>query len=223
MAFVDFDNVHIVSFEPVSADWAEPLITTEGGALLLAGEVGGRQIAVLTFDLLLSTLPLQITWPVLMSNLLEWYTPRDVLAANSLKIGDSLVIRPPFEASSVRVTTPDGAENTLPVDRDTLVYAGTGAPGIYRLDVIAGGETIQSAPFAVNLFDSTESDITPRAEIALGGTTVTETQQEELGQREYWPWVALLALLILLIEWFAYHRRLRAPTMGRVALRRSTG
>lgn len=223
MAFVDFDNVHVLSFKPIRADWAEPLITVEGGTLLLAGEVAGRQVAVLTFDLHNSDLPLQITWPVLMANLMEWYTPRDVLAANSLKVGDSLVIRPPFEASNVRITTPDGSERTLPVDRDTLVYAGTGTPGIYRLDVIAGGAAIQSAPFAVNLFDPAESDITPRAQIKLAGSTVTETQQEEMGQREFWPWAALLALLILLIEWYVYHRRLRAPTMGRVALRRRVG
>ncbi len=82
---------------------------------------------------------------------------------------------------------------------------------------------IQSAPFAVNLFDAGESDITPRTEIALGGAAVTEPDEEELGQREFWPWVALLALLILLIEWYVYHRRLRAPTMGRVMLRRRTG
>jgi len=220
MAFVDFDNVHILSFDPVAAEWAEPLITVEGGALLLVGEVGGRQVAILTFNLLESDLPLQITWPVLMSNLLEWYTPRDVLPTNSLKVGDSLAISPPFEASSIRITAPDGTETTLPVDRDTLVYTATDAPGIYTLDVIGGGTSIQSVPFAVNLFDSAESDITPHAEIALGGTTVTETQEEELGQREFWPWAALLALLILLIEWFAYHRRLRAPTMGRVALQK---
>jgi hypothetical protein len=44
-----------------------------------------------------------------------------------------------------------------------------------------------------------------------------------LGQREYWPWAALLALLILLIEWYVYHRRLRAPMVGRVALRGKPG
>jgi hypothetical protein len=223
MTFVDFDNVHVLAFKPVSADWAEPLVTVEGGTLLLAGEVDGRQVAVLTFDLHNSDLPLQITWPVLMANLMEWYTPRDVLAANSLKVGDSLVIRPPFEAERVRITHPDGSERSLPIDRDTLVYAGTGQSGIYQLDVLAGGEVIQSAPFAVNLFDAGESDITPQAAIVVGGAATTEAEEEELGQREYWPWAALLALLILLIEWYVYHRRLRAPTMGRVALRRRPG
>jgi hypothetical protein len=223
MAFVDFDNVNILSFRPVSADWAEPLITAQGGTLLAAGDVDGQQVAVLSFDLHNSDLPLQITWPVLMANLIEWYTPRDVLTATSLKVGDSVVVRPPFEAEIVRVTHPDGSEHTLPVDRDTLVYAGTGQPGIYQLDVLAGGEVIQSAPFAVNLFDASESDITPQAQIALGGATVGEAQEEELGQREFWPWAALLALLILLVEWYAYHRRLRAPTIGHVGLRRRPG
>ena len=44
---------------------------------------------------------------------------------------------------------------------------------------------------------------------------VTQAVEAEIGQREYWPLLALLALLVLLIEWYAYHRRLRAPTVFR--------
>jgi hypothetical protein len=59
----------------------------------------------------------------------------------------------------------------------------------------------------VNLFDERESDIRPRETIQIGQATVASTASQQVGQRELWPWLAGLALLILLIEWQAYHRK----------------
>lgn len=221
LAFVDFGNVNILKFREIqSTGWAEALITVDGLPLLLAGENAGREIAVLAFDLSNSDLPLQITFPVLISNLLEWFTPGNVLVSTgTLNVGDSVMIQPPLEAEAVRVTAPDGREQTLPVERNTLVYTETFSPGIYTLEVLAGGEVIRTQVFAINLFSPAESDITPR-EVSIGGTAVTGEAREELGQREFWSLVALLALLVLLIEWYAYHRQLRIPTiMTRTRLR----
>jgi Ca-activated chloride channel homolog len=216
MAFVDFDSVNIASFKVVEADWAEALITSDGGPLLLAGETdAGHQVAILTFNLFDSDLPLQITWPVLVAALLDWYHPQDIVfVPDGLNVGDSIMVRPPLTASSVRVTLPDGETRNLPAGRDAVVFAETHRPGIYTLDVFEGGTIEQSTSFAVNLFDPGESNIAPRTEITLGEVTVSEAQEQEVGQREFWPWLALAALLFLLLEWYAYHRRLRPPKLS---------
>ena len=221
MAFVDFGDVLVQKFKSVTgAGWADNLITSDGGTLLLAGQTTGRQVAVLTFDVHDSTLPLQITWPVLMSNLLEWFTPRAAFSApNGLTIGQSLPIRPPPEATAVRVTLPDGTQRNLTVGRETLVFADTQNPGIYTVDILKDEAVIQSAPFAVNLFSPNESDITPQASITLGKNVIAPAAREEVGHREFWPWVALAALLILLIEWYVYQRRLQVRTVFRPNLR----
>ena len=49
--------------------------------------------------------------------------------------------------------------------------------------------------------------------VQAASAVVTQAVEEEIGQREYWTYLALLGLLVLLIEWYAYHRRLRAPTV----------
>jgi Ca-activated chloride channel homolog len=185
-----------------------------GGPLLLAGETGGRQIAILTFDLRQSDLPLKITWPVLMANLMEWFTPGSILTtAESYTVGDAVLIRPSLEAELVRVGRPDGSTTDLRVERSTLIYTDTTMPGIYRLEVVgAGNESLRTQLFAVNLFTPQESDIAPRS-IQVGGQTVSGDAREEQGQREFWTVIALLALLVLLIEWYAYHRRLQIPTL----------
>jgi Ca-activated chloride channel homolog len=217
MSFVDVGQVNLLRFRQVSdVGWATPLISVDGGPLLLAGETGGRQIALMPFNPRESDFPLQIGWPVLIANLVEWFAPRSaVVADDNLRIGDPITVRPPFEADTVRVTLPDGNIQTLPIERDVVSFAATSTPGIYMVEVLAGDQMITSQPVALNLFSPLESDIAPVAldDLRIEGVTIAVDTEPELGQREYWPLVALLALMVLLIEWYVYHRRLHVPTV----------
>ncbi len=214
MTYVDFSTVNILKFKQVTASWATPLISVDGGPLLLAGETGGRQVAILTFDLRDSDLPLQIEWPILMSSLLNWYSPQDLITApNGLKVGDTLAITPLADSDSVRVTEPDNSTKTLTYGGAPLSFADTAVPGLYTVASLKGDQVEQSASFAVNLFDPNESSIAPQTTLKLGNTTVSQAVEAEIGQKEYWPYLALGALIILLIEWYVYFRRLRAPTL----------
>jgi Ca-activated chloride channel homolog len=128
MTYVDFDAVNLLEFRQVQADWAQPLIVADGGALLLAGEIDGRQVAILTFDVRDSDLPLQITFPILLSSLLTWFTPQDVISEPSIRVGDTVPLRPPLDAQAIRVTLPDGAERALPLSASPI-FAETTQPG----------------------------------------------------------------------------------------------
>ncbi|MBA3870451.1 MAG: VWA domain-containing protein [Anaerolineae bacterium] len=221
--FVNFKDVNILKFKALSgADWADPLVTTDNGPLVLAGEQDGRQIAIMTFDIHDSDLPLQITWPILMSNLLEWFAPSSIISVpNGLQVGASLPIRPPLDATGIRVTLPDGSSKDLTIDRQTVVFADTQEPGLYKIDILKGSDIIQSAPFAVNLFAPIESNITPQQTISLSGNTISPATRDEIGQQEFWPWAALLALLVLMIEWLVYQRRMQARTVFQPFFRQS--
>lgn len=215
LAFVDFTNVNILKFRPIEpiGAWGTPLIRAQGGTLLLAGETGGNQIAVLPFNLRDSDLPLQITYPILMTNLLNWFTPSAVLVSDgTLNIGDEVVIRPPLEANIMRITLPNGVTQDYGIERNTVIFSETNAPGIYTLEVFNNSELLRSETFAVNLFSPNESEIAPRM-VTIGGTVITAEAEEELGQREFWSWIALAALVMLLIEWYVYHRQLQIPTL----------
>ncbi len=215
LAFVDFGSVNILKYRQLQPEsWAEALISAGNDPLFLAGDSGGRQVGVFSFDLRDSDLPLQITFPVLISNLLEWYAPSGAIATGTtFTIGDTVPIRPPLEAESLRVTAPDGSVQDIPVDRESLAYTQTRQAGIYTLDVLENGEVTQTQYFAVNTFAPQESNIAPQ-QITFGGAAVTGEATEELGQQEYWGLIALLALLFLLIEWYVYHRQLRVPTIA---------
>lgn len=222
MTFVDFADVSVLRFKTFAGvEWADPLIVAAGGPLLLAGEVDGRQVALLTFALTESDLPLQITWPILIANLLNWYAPPAVISApDGIQVGGSLSLRPPLDSTEIRITRPDGSIRTLAVDRQTLAFADTDLAGIYTVEVLRGDEVSQRAGFAVNLFSPVESTITPQESISLSGAEITPALRDEVGQREFWPWAALAAILILLIEWYVYQRRVQARTVFQPVLRR---
>lgn len=222
-SFVDLDEMSLLQHRAVSADWARALFQSDGGAILLAGEANARQIAILPFDLRDSNLPLLIAWPVLMANLMDWFSPADIVSLpDGLSVGDVLLISPPLLAESIRITTPDGSVRELPVTGDRVAFANTEQLGLYRLEILQDGEVTSAQSFAVNLFGAGESDIKPlpEGELQLGGGMAAAAADEQLGTQEFWMWLALAALLLLAIEWYVYHRRLQAPTLLGPAPRR---
>jgi hypothetical protein len=214
LRFVDLSTVNLLRFREVSASWAEPLIVADGGPLLLAGDSGGRQVALLTFDVRDSDLPLQVAFPILMASLVNWFAPQDLVRAPSgTRVGDAVVFNPEPGADALRVTPPTGEAVLLPLEgAGAAVFSGADVPGLYTVEALTGDTVTQSAVFAVNNFDVAESAIAPQPEIRVGGEAVLPEQGEATGQRELWPVLALAALALLLIEWLAYFRRQRAPS-----------
>jgi len=226
LRYVDVSQLHLLKFrEVVNINWATPLLAVAGGAILYAGETDGRQVAIMPFDLRESDLPLQISYPVLMANLLEWFTPRTALTlVDSAQVGDVIPVTPPLSADTIRITAPNESNpQTIQITSPTVVFANTLTTGIYRLELLEGGDVVGDQPFAVNLFSQQESDITPVPveEFAIAGTTLLTTEQEEIGQQELWGVFALLALLFLLIEWITYHQRLKVPKTSPKPAKRS--
>jgi hypothetical protein len=80
----------------------------------------------------------------------------------------------------------------------------TDSVGVYRADWTGGQRS-----FAVNLLDADESNIQPRDEIKLGAQTVLAGESRNQTY-DTWKWVALAALLLLVLEWAVYHRRVFA-------------
>jgi len=212
-AAVKFDAVNVRQYVTLSnTPWAAPLISTGSDPLLVAGEYRGHRVAILTFDLHDSDLPLQIAWPILLSDLTTWFkTPHAISAPNGLNAGQTLLIQPAPDADRVRVHRPDGSITTLTPGQDPLVYADTALPGFYAVEVFKGSTMIQQETFAVNLFEPLESHIAPAKALQIGSIATQPSQARETGLREYWPWIALLALIVLAIEWAFYQRGQQLP------------
>ncbi len=221
LRYVDVSQLHVLQARAVEPPpGARVLIGAVGGPLFFVAERPAGRLAVLTFDLRDSDLPLQIAFPILTANLVDWLMPRgQAVTPSVVRAGEAAPIQPAPEATTLWVTGPDGARYELPVSgQQQPVFAATDRLGVYTVE--QEGQFVQSAPpvayFAVNLFDPAESDIAPQDVIQVGQAAISgANQKEERGQHEFWPWLALAALLILGIEWWTYYvgqgHRLRPP------------
>ncbi|MBI3360477.1 MAG: hypothetical protein HY023_05135, partial [Chloroflexi bacterium] len=223
LQFVDFADVHVLKAHSVEVpDWGRVLISSDGGPLLFAGETGGRRIAVLTFDLHDSDLPLQVAFPILISNLINWLSPAQILSApDGLRPGQPIVIRPPAGATAVTVRTPGGTVFGAEPGEQGVVFGDTRELGLYGVTVSAGGRVQAANYFAVNLFDPLESEIRPRETITIGRSKISAAHKEEIGQREFWPWLAGAALALLGVEWWVYHHGATLPSRPSAPVGRS--
>jgi hypothetical protein len=91
------------------------------------------------------------------------------------------------------------------VERSTqgeFLFKDTEIQGIYRAEWQGGGRS-----FAVSLLDEAESNIQPRDQVAIGEQQL-ETESKVARPYELWKWAALAALVLLLLEWAFYHRRI---------------
>jgi hypothetical protein len=212
--YVDWSNVHILQASSVSLpDWADALIEADGRPLVFAGETDGRRAAVLTFDLRESDLPLQVAYPILFSNLINYLVPPAAFdASQSLRPGESLTLVPPPGTERVVIASPSNKLYTLQPSAASLTFTDTDEPGYYAVNFIAK-DTSRAEYFAVNLFDPDESNIRPQETIQVGRASLSAATSSQIGLRELWPWLAGLALLVLLVEWLVYHRR-AFPTKG---------
>ena len=210
--FVDFKAVNILKARQIETPgWADVLIDMQDGPLVFAGEVEGRRVAVVAFDVRDSDLPLQITFPILFGNLTDYLSPSlPIDMAESIQPGDSVRIRPFGNSRTVQVTQPTRKIFEVQFGLDGVLFSDTQEPGIYT---VRAGEEILF--FAVNLFSAEESQLTPKSEIQVGRLAIGASQESALGELELWPWLTGLGLLTLLVEWWIYQGRQAKPQIWR--------
>lgn len=209
-AFVDWQSVQFLEINAAEVPaWASTAAALDGWPLLFGGTLDNRRVAVLTFDPRNSDMPLQVSFPILFANLIDWLTPNTVIDSDSdiIRPGDPVIIRPDVGVTGVAVRDPEGSVFRAVVGEGGARFLATDLPGVYTVSDQNG----VVGQFAVNAFAGDESQIAPQANITVGQSPLTAAERDAVGQRELWPWLAALAMLVLLIEWWAYHRRQVLP------------
>lgn len=219
--FVDMRDVQVMEASRVETPpWADVLVSAEGGPLVIAGETGGRRVAAITFDLRNSDLPLRVAFPILFANLIDYLAPALAFdAPGGLQPGEPLHILPDPSVQEVALVSPEGAVTAFEPGEDGILFTETGELGLYAVNYLTS-ESQWAEYFAVNLFNPNESQILPAETITIGRGEVAPSPDRELGYRELWPWLAAIALLVLIIEWLVYHRRQSAADLWAALLRR---
>lgn len=211
MQLIELGDVIIAEGTPLKPPkGSTTLIDTTSGPLFAIAPREGYEDAVLGFQFyddmgnVGTNWPVRLSFPVWVLNVLEYLGGSgDPLAIGSVKPGQPITLQTDTPGDSLTVLTPD--KRSVTVKRGNLNafnFAETDLPGVY--EVQQQGKTVQR--FAVNLFHPPESDIKPR-DITIGHTEIAGQKSTEPARREVWKLLLLLALAVLLFEWYIYNRR----------------
>ena len=203
----------------VPGTWARVLVESDGAPLLVAGEREGRRIAVLAFALQESDLPLNVAFPLLLSNLVSFLAPGSGAEAAQLLPSQPLALQVDPAITEVRLTRPDGQKlssqasllqpkPTLQIQNGQFVYAETDSLGIYTVELVKNQEIIAQHRYAVNLFAPAESALKPQKQLSVAQTSGLRlaVPNERVGKQEFWRWLAMAAFAVLILEWLVYQR-----------------
>src|SRR5918992_316960 len=153
---VDLTRLHIARTQSMELpSWARPVIPGTPGPLLYAGLREGQPTVVFAFDIRQSDLPLQVAWPIMISNVageLLGVGPQQVLDPLAPSTPVTIPIEP--DSLGVRVTLPDGTVEQLApgaTGASSVTFVSTRQLGIYRAEVMrppapSGSSTTTATP-----------------------------------------------------------------------------
>ena len=194
------------------------LVETEKGSLIWIGEKSGSHFVVFEFDAFnfdvsrpeSHTLALTIPdGPLFLYHCLAWFEARSAMlqpvvfqegqTRHAFRTGEHVRIASIAEDTTLHVQKPD--ERMVPV-RDSI-FTDTDQVGVYTLYA----DDRQLERFTINLLDASVSALShPVIEQDTDETApVMEGGLQPMTQ-EVWRWFALMAFLLLLLEWWFYHR-----------------
>ncbi len=191
---------------------AKTLIQTQGGALLMiaprdAYEDVALGCEIVSTDRVNTNWPLRLSFPLFALNLVEYFgRSEQALSAGSTRPGQTVELRSAAPTADMEVQLPDGKPIRVPRNpQHTYSFVHSDQLGVYQVRQ-AGKVT---GLFAVNLFDGAESDLSVRDQnsIKIGYVEIAGRSGAVPAAREAWKWLVLLALVVLVGEWYIYNRR----------------
>ncbi|TWT88344.1 hypothetical protein Mal64_18230 [Pseudobythopirellula maris] len=224
----NFDVVESLKLDPPSG--GSSLIDSASGSVAAIAPRGGYEDLVLGFPILVESdgrTQKNTDWinrhsfPTFWLNAVEYFVAQASLTAERPQPGEPVELRPLGRAEAATLIAPNGRTEQLTRTGDEpYIVHNTADPGVYTIDEgeAAGGDRL-SQRFAVNLFDQAESDVRLRAATAgdeqdartaairIGNIDVAAQAGSTPARQEIWRPLLLAALVVLLIEWYVYNRR----------------
>ena len=167
---------------------------------------------VVGFDTLESTWLMDLSFSLFLYNALIFLTGSEFDTQLGCRGEELLTLEAPNAVSEFRLLRPDGDTDTQKGEGGWLRYPRTDALGPYaiswdELDESGTRQTVERT-LPVNLLAPGESDIAPRKELHIAGQSISaEDAPTRTHVRDLWPWLIALALMLLVGEWYYYHRR----------------
>lgn len=191
----------------------EVLLDGLKGPLIVLDRAPKATHLIVAFDIMQSNWPLKPSFPMFLHQAMQYLAVGQTMdlrqtlrPGEAVRIPRSKLQQADANLKSVTLVNPDGGKKELPVtDAGEFVLPVMEKVGLYSTDpAIPGYEKL-----AVNILDSTESNVLPAEKIPAAIPTAEGDAASGVGKRrlEWWWWLALVALGVLMVEWWVYTRR----------------
>jgi hypothetical protein len=164
-----------------------------------------RTFAVLPFDLGQSLLPVNYAFPLLVVNVLNWFSPQPDGLIPTHRAGRPLSLAATLPEGPLTVAGPAGAPPAAARRTADRIALRADRIGIYELSTPSA-----TAPMlvALNLMDADESAITPRGAYPAWTPPPPWTPPAPPWPGTLWRSLLIIALGVSLVEWLTWHRSL---------------
>lgn len=209
---VSLDTLLINSAAPldISTRNATPIAHVADGPVMVVVRDGRHERLLLSFTLARSNWPLQASFPVFLANAVEHLTLRAGGASGlAFRTTEPVSIETPRGVREVELNGPMRAVAAPRTAMDT--EAGRAVAGVIPLaGLYTPRPALEDTPaVAVNLTDAEESALLSPEQPTAAGAPLPGSQAGG-EDREWWPMLVALAMLLLCVEWAVYAARTRA-------------
>ena len=187
--------------------WGKVLVEAGSTPLVVVGERAGIKCVYVGFPLNLpkTNFVLRVGFPIFISNIIEWLG-RDATGRENIqaRAGGVVQLQAPERGTELMVEKPSGEKVRVVAaeGESSVAFDDTDEVGVYRTVAPEDGQV-----FVVNLLSRTESNTAPVENISFGRKTLAAANAAATANREIWRVLALVGLLVLMVEWYIYHRR----------------
>lgn len=185
--------------------YIENLIQLEGGGKTLVDSNLGPLLVQksdkhlqVRFNLLDSDFPLQVGFPIFVSNLIDEFAQSERASYFVTTTGSSFAVR---TDASISLVPPTGGVQKLEPMNGMVTVRSLDRVGLYELREEKGRQQVE-----VILKSETESNIAPKKEISLGGGKVVATQTP-FRLQDFWKPILVFCLFVLCFEWWYFARK----------------
>lgn len=216
------DSLQISSFREVVVDPAAgmtKLAYAEKGPAIIEAVKGDTHALIAPFDYMESTWPLDLSFVVFVASTVN-YLGGEIggkLDARSLEPGAELTDRLPIGVNEARIDGPGELRAMIRTNADgSFVYRIPPKSGVYEVSwegQASPGDVKDDKGrvlrmYAANMLDSQESDVPSAQQLELANKVAGATASVSgKSDRRLWPYLILLGLGIVLLEWFVYNKK----------------
>ncbi|MEM1422535.1 MAG: BatA and WFA domain-containing protein [Planctomycetota bacterium] len=223
LRYVDLDPTRILGAPLLSAGERANIIGTGSeGPLLFEIDSAGTRAIVVGFDTAKSTWPSEWSFPLFIAQSVR-YLGDDLaeLASPVARPGEVVRTTVPIGVTAIRHTTPDGGRDTLrPAPDGSVVVGPIEETGVHTLswdgppgaqDTVINDRAVRL--IAASMQDPIESRLESMETIDLSSVQVRASSRaddsDDDGATPLWPLLVLLGLVMVMVEWYVYNRKVR--------------